>query len=163
MPPKPIGTEMDAVSARLDELRDEKIVDDQQLAQLLQPFRGHPPIKLRCPKTGCRRTVEWCALHASWNLAMTRRLGPRKGYVEKINKHGPAPWLRQQPAAPFDYWSLGPGKHPGSAMPPEKRSETVQRWTLQCPQCQSPYTVTNRTLIKYITRALTGNSREIPL
>ena len=158
---KPTGEQLDAALARLNELPDDaQLIDDQHLSELLEPFRGHRPLKMICPRTGCGGTIVWCALHPSWAFVVASKNGPRKGYVRKLNKQGPPSWLGPQPPEPYNYWSLGPSPGGDSATPASQGDGMHTRWSFKCRKCQRGYTVTNRTLIRRTITAITGNSRE---
>ena len=160
---KPTGRQLDAALTRMGALSDAGMVRDEQLNELLEPFRGHAPTKLRCSRTGCRGTVVWCALHPVLAQVVFSSHGPRKGHVENIEKAGAAPWVRNQPPPPFNYWSLGPSGGRDAAKPSQLASGETVRWTFNCRKCKTPHTLTNRKIIVLIAKALTGNQREVQL
>jgi hypothetical protein len=157
---KPTGAQADAAVARIRELADSQLSDDEQLKALLEPFRGRRPLRMRCPHTGCRHTIVWCAVHPVIAKVVFSKNGPRKGYVENLLKDGPPRWLQQQPPSPYDYWSLGPSSGADSAKPTTQQPGEHTRWTFKCGKCGRSYTLTDRTLMTHVITALTGNRKE---
>jgi hypothetical protein len=141
-------------------LGDDQVIEDGDLSQLLQPFRRHRPLRMRCPRTGCGRTIVWCAIHPELAWVVFSKNGPRKGHVESANKTGPEHWRQSQPPSPYDYWSLGPSAGADSAIPATPTPGDHKRWTFKCRKCGATYTLTHRTLLTHIVRALTGNRKE---
>lgn len=159
-PRKPTGSEADETLARINQLDESELIDDPELKALLAPFRGHDPLRMRCPKGGCKRTIVWCALHPVDANVVFSKNGPRKGAVNKMNRHGQRHWLRKQPPAPYDIWSLGPSAGRDSARPATQGPGLQHRWTFKCPKCSSTYTLKSSVLLGKLIDSLTGNRDE---
>lgn len=162
---KPTGPQMDHALAQLQRAggaMNPHRLDDPALNGALDPFRGHRPLRLRCPRTGCRGTIAWVALAPADARVIFSVNGPRKGYVARTRGSIPPAQLRPQPPAPYDYWSLGPTGGTDSAQPATRDPDdlTPLRWRFTCQRCGAPYTLTNQTMIIKLIEAMTGNARE---
>ena len=162
---KPTGEQMDQALAELrraGNAMDPANLDDPVLNHALAPFRGRRPLRIRCPRSGCRGTVAYVALAPSNARAIFSVNGPRKGVVERRNRGGPPRHLMRQPDPPFNYWSLGPSGGIDSAEPATPQGTTTNlRWRFTCRKCGTPSVLTNGTMIAKIIAAHAGNARDI--
>jgi hypothetical protein len=140
------------------------IPDD--LNDSLEPFRGRPPIRLRCGARGCAGTVVWTALHPVLPLAVCDPLGPRKGMVARKRRQPEQPqWLAPQPPTPYNYWSPGSLHEydPTTSAEAHGPLGPQYRWSFKCRRCERAYTLKNETVIGLIVDSAARNVREMRL
>lgn len=157
-----MATDLERVIERLRQIEAEEgtVSSDPELSEAIEPFRGKGPLRVRCGKRGCSRTISWWAFPAAGTHVVFQAHGPRKPHLQ--GEGIPPEQLGPQPPPPFDVWSVGPwdGMNPSPLADP---SGAQQRLTFRCELCGSAYTLTMARMIQFLAQALARGQPEIVL
>jgi hypothetical protein len=138
-----------------------RVVDDEQLNELLDPLRRSAPRKVVCGK--CRRKVLFLGLRTRTAMVIFQTHGPTP-----MTGHGQRDRDGALLPEPFDRWSISPiwggvvdPAPADSGVPP---GEALRfRFACRNPKCQAQYTLTNTTMLQRLVRSIADGDKQIRL
>jgi hypothetical protein len=147
------------------------VVHDWALMAALRPLRCQPPVRVRCRKRGCAKTVCWCSLlnDGTGDGPALVVYGPSRRQAKHFSGLGGIYDLSYPPPDPtvarFGWmsWVKDEREPTVTEADPGLGSGYPLRYQLRCPRCGATYPATNTRMLRDLLDAWRSGVREFIL